>query len=116
MPYIYNDEDNNPMIEDMTEDRKCYICKNHDGKECQVWDCKFERREQAPAGKNCHERCRYSKQCWETFKCKGENRADFPDECALYYKIDDLMLEAQDIPFFDPDAIPEEEEALEDDG
>ena len=86
MAYIYNDEDNAPMDDRML-----------------------------PAEKNCHDRCRYSKLCWETFQCKGSHRADFPDECALYYKIDDLMMEARDIPFYDPDDIPEEEEALEDD-
>ena len=86
MPYIYNDEDNVPMDDRML-----------------------------PAEKNCHERCMYSKQCYETFHCKGSHRGDFPDECALYYKIDDLMQEARDIPFFDPDNIPEEEEALDDD-
>lgn len=24
------------------EERDCKNCKNHDGKFCQVWDCKFE--------------------------------------------------------------------------
>ena len=86
MLHAYDDEDNAPMHESML-----------------------------PADKNCHERCRYSKQCWEIFHEKGSHRSDFPDECALYYKIDDLMMEARDIPFYDPDDIPEEEEELEDD-
>lgn len=86
MPYIYNDEDNAPMDDRML-----------------------------PAEKNCHERCRYSKECYRLYHLKGSHRADFPDECAVYYKLDDLAMEARDIPFFDPDDIPEEEEALDDD-
>ena len=27
-----------------TEDRDCEHCRNHDGKYCQVWDCKYEKR------------------------------------------------------------------------
>jgi len=43
--------------------------------------------------KNCHEYCRYGKQCRYL---KGSNGMD-PDECAMYYKIDDIMLEAREI-------------------
>lgn len=43
--------------------------------------------------KNCHEYCRYGKYCRYV---KGSNGAD-PDECAMYYKIDDLMNDARDI-------------------
>ena len=43
--------------------------------------------------KNCHEYCRYGKQCRYL---KGENGFD-PDECAMYYKIEDIMLEAREI-------------------
>ena len=28
------------------EERNCEKCKNHDGKYCQVWDCKFEPKEE----------------------------------------------------------------------
>ena len=86
MAYLYDDEDNAPMNEDAFE-------------------------KAIGTAKNCHERCRYSQQCYQTFKCKGSNRSDFPDECVLFYKIDDLMYEtkAKDIPFYDPDDIPEEE-------
>ena len=92
MPYIYNDEDNAPMDERML-----------------------------PAERNCHERCQYSKQCWELYHNKGSHRADFPDECALFYKLDDLAMDAQDIseeqrtvmemdelPFTDPEDDPED--------
>ena len=43
--------------------------------------------------KNCHEYCSYGKMCRY---CKGSNGAD-PDECAMWYKLDDLMNEARDI-------------------
>ena len=43
--------------------------------------------------KNCHEYCRYAKMCRYL---DGSNGMD-PDECAMYYKIDDLMMEAEDI-------------------
>ena len=46
-----------------------------------------------PHNKNCHEYCRYGKYCRYV---KGSNGAD-PDECAMYYKLDDLMNEARDI-------------------
>ena len=86
MAYLYDDEDNAPMNEDAFE-------------------------KALGTAKNCHERCRYSKLCYQIFKCKGSNRADFPDECALFYKIDDLMQETRDIPFYDPDFdLPEDEE------
>lgn len=41
--------------------------------------------------KNCHEYCRVAKCCRYL---KGENGMD-PDECAMYYKIDDLLQEAE---------------------
>lgn len=43
--------------------------------------------------KNCHEYCSYGKMCRY---CKGSNGMD-PDECAMFYKLDDLMNEARDI-------------------
>ena len=43
--------------------------------------------------KNCHEYCHYGKMCRYL---KGSNGVD-PDECAMYYKLDDLMNEARDI-------------------
>lgn len=43
--------------------------------------------------KNCHEYCRYGKQCRYL---KGSNGMD-PDECAMYYKIEDIMMDARDI-------------------
>jgi len=87
MPYIYNDEDNAPMSEQML-----------------------------PADKNCHERCRYSKICYEQYHCKGSHDARYPFECAIYDKIDDIMMEARDIPFYDPDEPPEEEYEEGEDG
>ena len=39
----------------------------------------------------CHERCRYDRLCYY----KGEDRDDFPDECAQYYKIEDLLWDAE---------------------
>ena len=42
--------------------------------------------------KNCHEYCSYGKMCRY---CKGSIGAD-PDECAMWYKLDDLMNEARD--------------------
>lgn len=41
--------------------------------------------------KNCHEYCSYGKMCRY---CKGSNGAD-PDECAMWYKLDDLMNDAR---------------------
>lgn len=55
--------------------------------------------------KNCHEYCRYGKQCRYI---KGSNGMD-PDECAMYYKIDDIMLEARDMAREDRIARGEEE-------
>ena len=43
--------------------------------------------------KNCHEYCSYGKMCRYH---KGSNGAD-PDECAMWYKLDDLMNEARDM-------------------
>ena len=45
------------------------------------------------SNKNCHEYCRYGKYCRYV---DGANGFD-PDECAMYYKIDDLMMDARDI-------------------
>ena len=41
--------------------------------------------------KNCHEYCPYGKQCRYLDGAVG---FDY-NECAMYYKIDDLMLDAQ---------------------
>ena len=41
--------------------------------------------------KNCHEYCRYGKQCRYLDGKAGQD----PDECAMYYKIDDIMIEAR---------------------
>ena len=110
MPYLYDNEDNEPMNPDnfpAEPERDCEHCKHYDGRDCTSWDCKMELKEEPlpftdppepiQADKNCHERCRYSKVCFRLFGDKGSNRADFPDECALYYKLDDLALEAADI-------------------
>jgi hypothetical protein len=109
MPYLYNDEDNEPMNTEnfpVEPERDCEHCKHYDGKYCTQWDCQMEIEEplpftdppeQIPADRNCHERCRYSKQCYELYKTKGSNRADYPDECALFYKLDDLAMDAADI-------------------
>ena len=79
MAYLYEDEDNAPMNEE-------------------AWEAAIHQKaDPIPAAKNCHERCRYSKECSKIFNCKGSNQADFPDECALYYKLDDLAMEARDI-------------------
>ena len=43
--------------------------------------------------KNCHEYCRYAKCCRYL---KGANGVD-PEECAMYYKIEDLIEEARDV-------------------
>ena len=84
MPYIYNDEDNAPMNERML-----------------------------PAEKNCHERCCYSRPCYELYHCKGSHDASYPWECPIYSKLLDLDQDTKDIPFYDP-SEPEEGE-LEDD-
>ena len=54
--------------------------------------------------KNCHDYCRYGKQCRYL---KGSNGFD-PDECAMYYKIDDLMMEARDMAMEDRRRMEEE--------
>ena len=71
MPYIYNDEDNAPMNENML-----------------------------PADKNCHERCPYSKLCFELYGCKGSHNPNYPFECPNYDRINDQM---NDIPFCEPE-------------
>ena len=43
--------------------------------------------------KNCHEYCRYGKMCRYL---TGEIGVD-PEECAMFYKIDDLLMDAKDI-------------------
>ena len=43
--------------------------------------------------KNCHEYCRFAKLCRY---CKGSNGQD-PEECGWAYKIDDLLMDAEDI-------------------
>ena len=56
MPYIYNDEDNEPMNIDQTpalqrlftnfENRDCEHCKHkHPNGDCDSWSCQFEPRE-----------------------------------------------------------------------
>ena len=81
MPYIYNDEDNAPMDERLL-----------------------------PADKNCHSRCQYSKICYEKFQCKGSHDPNYPYECAIYDKIQDILMDT--VPFYDPDEP--DEEALDD--
>lgn len=56
--------------------------------------------------KNCHEYCRYRKQCrYED----GSNGKD-PDNCPMYYKIDDIMNEARDMAREDRKRRDEEED------
>lgn len=43
--------------------------------------------------KNCHEYCHYRKQCRYA---KGQNGIN-PEDCAMYWKIEDIMNDAQDI-------------------
>ena len=43
------------------------------------------------ANKNCHEYCRYAKQCRY---CDGGN-GWIPEDCAMYYKIEDLLNDAR---------------------
>lgn len=56
MPYIYNDEDNEPMSINQTpalqrlftnfENRDCEHCKHkHPNGDCDSWSCQFEPRE-----------------------------------------------------------------------
>ena len=52
-----------------------------------------ERPSWCPKESNCHNYCRYGKQC--RYK-KGENGIN-PEDCAMYYKIEDLLREADDI-------------------
>lgn len=47
--------------------------------------------EWCPIDKNCHEYCHYRKQCRYE---KGANGID-PDDCPMYWKIDDLMNDAR---------------------
>ena len=44
-----------------------------------------------PQNVNCHEYCRYRKQCRY---CDGKVGLD-PDDCAMYAKIEDLMWDAR---------------------
>ena len=82
MIHAYEDEDNAPMSESML-----------------------------PSEKNCHERCPYSKTCYEWFHYKGCHDPNYPWECPMYDKIMDHMMEAKDMPFYDPDNdLPEEGE------
>ena len=41
--------------------------------------------------KNCHEYCRYGKYCRYRDGSKGAD----PNECAMYYKIEDLLWDAR---------------------
>ena len=43
--------------------------------------------------KNCHEYCQYKKQCRYHPGYVGQD----PEECAMFYKIEDLIAEAKDI-------------------
>ena len=43
--------------------------------------------------RNCHEYCLYRKMCRY---CKGSIGQD-PNECSMYYKLDDLANDARDI-------------------
>lgn len=52
-----------------------------------------ERPSWCPLKKNCHNYCRYGKMCRYVKGCDGMN----PDDCAMYYKLDDLMNEARDM-------------------
>lgn len=85
MAYLYDDEDNAPMNDDAFE--------------------------KLGTAKNCHERCPHSKICYEEFKCKGFHDPNYPFECPNFDKIENIMQEAAEIPFYDPDFdLPEEEE------
>lgn len=45
MSYLYDDEDNQPMMDEHMPvrdvDRDCPNCRNRKNGECQVWECKF---------------------------------------------------------------------------
>ena len=80
---------------------ECGNCKYFDhgygGMACRLigkeWNYDGEKPEWCPLNKNCHEYCPYRKMCRYV---EGSNGMD-PDECAMYYKLDDLMNEARDI-------------------
>ena len=83
-------------------DKVCRNCENlrehiENGYYCEITGSKIESIKQKPSwcpmSKNCHEYCRYSKYCRYH---PGYNGQD-PDECAMYYKIEDIMDEARDI-------------------
>jgi hypothetical protein len=60
--------------------------------------------EWCPYNKNCHEYCHYRKQCRYEKGANGIN----PDDCPMYWKIDDLMNDAMD-------AIMEERKSRQED-
>lgn len=41
---------------------------------------------------NCHDRCNLSRYCHE----HGCDREDFPDECSMYYHIEDIIADARE--------------------
>ena len=82
------------------EDEKCSKCgelrQTIDGVYyCVVTGANLEKISSKPSWcphkRNCHEYCHYAKYCRYEKGTDGMN----PDECAMYYKIDDLMNDAR---------------------
>ena len=65
---------------------------------CEVTGGNIENMKKLPkscprSNQNCHNYCRYGKYCRYVDGATGTN----PEECAMYYKIDDLLMDARDI-------------------
>lgn len=61
--------------------------------------------------RNCHEYCRYGKQCRYL---KGGNGV-VPEDCGMYYKIEDIMADSRDIAEEQKRSMKDFEEEFDDD-
>lgn len=67
--------------------------------------------------RNCHEYCHYAQDCHVVMHGHPGTIGMNPEECAAYYKIEDLRLDAEDAmrDYQDEDEIPFSDEPDEDD-
>lgn len=101
MPYIFDGGDNAPMCGEMVDSP---LPRIREGRMIVMEQC--DPFAQVDPNKNCHEYCRYSRKCkyW-----KGSNGA-VPEDCAIYYKIEDILADARDILIEERRAMREAEE------
>lgn len=101
MPYIFDGGDNAPMCGEMMEN---HLPKIAEGRMMVMERC--DPFTQVDPNKNCHSYCRYAKWC----KYIEGGNGVVPEDCGMYYKIEDILADAREIAREERRAMREAEE------